>query len=426
MYPYYRPANFLLVCAALLPVLIARSEAPSRDALAAAGSAAGVLGLSLLLVSALLSVRIPRLDLCFGGLTKLWKVHHVLGAVSFILIMAHPLLLAFSSARVSIEAAGAVLFPAPGAWSVWTGWAAFAAMAVFLAPTFWFFGQPQYQRWKALHALSGLAVLLALVHALPPAKSSMRKMWIAYGALALLAFIYRKLIAPRTARSGYTIARVEPVNRGVVELTLEPEVKLLGYRAGQFVYLTPLDPALAAGRNEEHPYTLSSAPDEKALRIAIKDAGDATRALQTVARGSRALVEGPYGDFFPAHKASAPALWIAGGIGIAPFLSGARALSVGNRVDLHLIYCVQDESRAHFIGELEAIAGRIPRFNVTKHFFAREGALTAAFIASTCADFAAREIYMCGPPAFIAATRRELSARGVSGSRIHAEDFTWL
>ena len=85
--------------------------------------------------------------------------------------------------------------------------AAFAAMAVFLAPTFWFFGQPQYQRWKALHALSGLAVLLALVHALPPAKSSMRKMWIAYGALALLAFI-------RTAHF-WTMAHWFPLSDGV-------------------------------------------------------------------------------------------------------------------------------------------------------------------------------------------------------------------
>jgi len=426
MQSYLRPANLLIVCVALVPVFVAASEAPSREALAAAGTAAGVLGLSLLLLAAVISVRVPRLDVWFGGLTKLWKVHHLLGAASFVLVMAHPLLLAFASARVSIEAAGTLLFPAAGAWSVWAGWLSFAAMAMFLAPTFWFFGQPEYQRWKALHALSGLAMLFALAHALPPAKDSRRALWLVYGGLALLAFIYRKFIAPYTARSGYTITRVETVNRGVVELTLEPEKKLLHYRPGQFAYLTPLDPALSSGRNEEHPYTLSSAPGENALRIAIKEAGDATRALQTVACGSRALVEGPYGDFFSARKAGAPALWIAGGIGIAPFLSGARSMTVENRADIQLIYCVQDESRAHLIGELEAIALRVPRFKLTKHFFAREGALTGAFIAAACPDFAARDIYMCGPPVFIAATRRELKARGVSGARIQSEDFTWL
>jgi predicted ferric reductase len=401
-------------------------EALSSDALTAAGSAAGVLGLSLLLVAAMISVRIPRFDLWFGGLTKLWKVHHALGGAAFILVMAHPLLLAFASGRVSIAAAAAVLFPAPDAWSVWSGWASFAAMTIFLAPTFWFFGKPEYQRWKALHALSAFAILFALAHALPPAKTSARALWVVYGVFALAAFIYRKFIAPRTARREYTIVRVEIVNRGVVELSLEPESELLDYRAGQFVYLTPLDPALASGRNEEHPYTLSSASGEKTLRIALKDAGDATRALQTVARGSRALVEGPYGDFFPARQAAAAALWIAGGIGIAPFLGAARTLIGRNGADIHLIYCVQDESRAHFIGELEAIAARTPQFRLTKHFFAREGALTSAFVAAACPDFTARQIYMCGPPAFIDATHRELRAHGVSRTHIHSEDFTWL
>lgn len=425
IHPNLRPANLLLLLAALLP-LFAAPIRRGEDSLATVGYAAGTLGLSLLLVAAVVSVRLPGFDVVFGGLTKLWKIHHALGALAFVLVMAHPLLLAFATARVSIQAAGSVLFPPAAAWSVWLGWLSFAAMASFLAPTFWFFGQPRYQRWKALHALSALAVLLALAHAIPPAKNSVRTVWLVYGALALLAFIYRKLVAPRTARGGYTIARAETVNRGVVELTLEPESRLLDYRPGQFVYFTPLDGSLASGWNEEHPYTLSSAPGEKVLRIAIKDAGDATHALQTVARGSRALVEGPYGDFFPPSKSAAPALWLAGGIGIAPFLSGARSLSGDNSGDIHLIYCVQDPSRAHFIAELDALAASLPAFKLTRHFFAREGALTAGFIAAACPDFTAREIYMCGPPAFIDATRRELNARGVSRARIHDEDFTWL
>jgi len=250
--------------------------------------------------------------------------------------------------------------------------------------------------------------------------------WLVYGGLALAAFVYRKLLAQRLARRAYTVADVRPVSRGVVELTLAPEGELLRYRAGQFVYLTPIDPGLAAGRGEEHPYTLSSAPGERALRIAIKDAGDATRALQTVAAGSRALVEGPYGDFFPARRTNPRELWIAGGIGLAPFLSRARAMSAGETVDVHLIYCVQDETRAHFLSELEEIAAKFSGFKLWKHFFSREGPLDAAFIAAHCPDFAAREVYLCGPPALAAAARRELRRGGVSASRIHSEDFTWL
>jgi predicted ferric reductase len=423
-----KPGHLILALGAFLPLALLLEKPESiPDALTFLGRAAGILGLSFFLLAGLISVRIPGFDVWFGGLTQLWKVHHVLGAASFVLVMAHPLLLAFSAARASVHAAAAVLFPAAAAWDVWAGWLAFAAMAVFLAPTFWFFGQPEYQRWKALHAFSGLALVLGVTHALPLSQGSWgQAVWLGYGGLALAAFVYRKLLAPRLTRRPYTVADVRPVSRGVVELTLAPEKELLRYRAGQFVYLTPLDPGLASGRGEEHPYTLSSAPGERALRIAIKDAGDATRALQTVAPGSRALVEGPYGAFFRVRRTNPRELWIAGGIGLAPFLSAARALGAGEAVDVHLIYCVQDETRAHFLSELEEIAAKISGFKIWNHFFYREGPLGSAFIAARCPDFSAREVYLCGPPPFTAAARRELRQGGVSASRIHSEDFTWL
>ncbi len=427
----FKPGNLVLALLALLPLALLEAGPENiPDTLAFAGRAAGILGLSSLLVAGIVSVRIPRFDVWFGGLTQLWKVHHVLGAAAFVLVMAHPLLLAFASARVSVQAVAAVLFPEPAAWSVWAGWAAFAALTIFLAPTFWFFGQPEYRRWKALHALSGVAIVLGVAHAVPLGRALAgnwgKAIWLGYGALALAAFVYRKFVAPLTARKTYTVVNARTIARGVVELTLAPEKELLSYRAGQFVYLTPLDPGLASGRNEEHPYTVSSSPREPALRVAIKDAGDTTHALQTVAAGGKALVEGPYGDFFPVKKRTDGELWIAGGIGLAPFLSRARALSPEDKVDVHFIYCVQDETRAHFLSELEAIAAKIPGFRLWKHFFYREGPLSGAFMSACCPDFPSREIYVCGPPPLITAARRELRRHGVPGSRIHTEDFTWL
>lgn len=394
------------------------------------GRAAGILGLSFLLLAALISVRIPGVDGWFGGLTRLWKMHHILGAASFLLLLAHPLLLAFSAASASPQAAADVLFPGPGAWSVWAGWAALAAMAAFLAPTFSFFGPPEYQRWKSLHALSGPALILGVAHALPLSRSLPGRwaaaMWAGGGALALSAFAYRMIVARFVGRKRYTITRVDAIGRGIVELSLMPDGEILKYHAGQFVYLTPLDAGLARGLGEEHPYTLSSSPHESVLRIAIKDLGDATRALQTAAVGGQALVEGPYGGLFPPDAKRASELWIAGGIGLTPFLGRARGLDAARPVDIHLIYCVQDESRAHFLAELEAVAARVPGFNLWPHFFYREGPLTAAFLRSRCPDFAGRDISVCGPPPLIAAARKELRREGVPPARIHLEDFTWL
>lgn len=423
-----RPADAALLALTLAP--LAAGLALGADAargLAGLGRAAGVLGLSCLLSAALVSVRVPGFDAPFGGLTRLWRLHHLLGAAAFALLMAHPLLLAFAAARTSLPASAAVLAPPLSAWSAWAGWAAFAALTAFLAPTFWFFGRPDYRRWKALHALSGAAVALSLVHAaasgrLLPGRGGLAA-WGAFGGAALAAYLYRVAAAPLFARRGHVIVRREKIARGVVELTLAPEGPPLSYRAGQFIYLTPLSPALAAGRGEEHPFTLSSAPGEPALRVVVKDLGDASGALQEALVGSRALVEGPYGELFP-REAGAPELWIAGGVGLTPFLSRAR--SFHEPVDADLIYCVQDESRAHFASELEGVAARVPGFRFHRHYFAREGPLTGAFIRARCPDFVRRDIFLCGPPPLIAAARSELRAAGAASFRVRSEEFSWL
>jgi predicted ferric reductase len=395
-----------------------------------AGRMAGVLGLSFFLLAAIISARVPGFDIKFGGLTRLWKTHHILGAASFLLLLAHPMLLAFAAARVSPRAAAAVLFSGPDAWSLWAGWLALAAMTAFLAPTFWFFGQPHYQRWKALHALSGPAMALGLAHAVCANRLLSggwgKAVWPASGALALLAFVYRVFLARRLTAKEYVIVQSEAIGRDVVELTLKPEAGLLAYRPGQFIYLTPLSHDLTAGRGEEHPYTVSSSPHEPVLRVAIKDLGDASHALQSVPLGSRALVEGPYGNLFPANAPAESELWIAGGIGLTPFLSRARSLRAESAADIHLIYCVQDETRAFFLPELEALASKLTGFRVSTHFFGREGTLNSAYLTARCPDYASREIYVCGPPELLHAAKNILRQAGVSAARLHSEEFTWL
>ncbi|MBI5247778.1 MAG: oxidoreductase [Elusimicrobia bacterium] len=373
------------------------------------GHGAGVAALAAMLAAGALAARVPGGDLRLGGLARIWKVHHLLGAFSFLLVMAHPLLLAQASG-----AAYATLFPPLEARAVWAGWLAWAAMTAFLAPTFHFFGKPDYRRWKSLHALSGIAALLALAHAVPLSRATAaRALWLAGGAAAMAALAYRKFVAP-SRRLRYAVREVRLGGRGVVELTLKPEGEALKYRSGQFLYLTPPD-------GEEHPFSISSAPDEENLRLMIKDLGDATHALQTIEKGTAVAVEGPYGAFLPGGETGRAELWIAGGVGLAPFLGAARALQ--GRSDVVLIYCVQDRTRAHFIAELETIA-QAKGMRLKLHEFARAGALTRAYLREACPDAAGREVFVCGPPPLIDAARKALKALGAR--RIQAEDFTWL
>ena len=248
--------------------------------------------------------------------------------------------------------------------------------------------------------------------------------WGGVAALAAAAFLWRLLFSRWLSRRRYRITRVDSLAPRVVELTLEGPP--LRYDAGQFVYLTPLDPALPSGRGEEHPYALVSAPHEPVLRIAIKELGDASAALMHVAENTLATVEGPYGRFLPPRHDTA-ALWIGGGIGIAPFVSAARSFaSQAGRVDVHLVYCANDSSRAYYLAELARIAASQPGFVVHPHYFAEQGPLSAAFLERCTADYRQRKCYICGPPGLLNLAETILTGEGVPRRHICIKEFNLL
>jgi predicted ferric reductase len=415
----------------VLPGIEVADFADASATLNLLGRLTGIAGLSCLLVAAILSCRVPGVDRPFGGLTKLWRTHHRLGAAAFLLLLSHPPLLALSAAGDSLTAAAQLLLPRQPGWGTLTGWAALLALMIFLAPSFAFFGEPEYGRWRRLHRLAAIAVVTAVAHAYLfsrtiPAPAS-AAIWLLLSAGAVAAVAYRLAFSRRVGRLHYVVESAAAPGNDVVELTLRPAGRHLRYLAGQFVYLTPFDVNLAAGSREEHPYTLTSAPAEPVLRVAIKDLGDASHAIQSVAIASEVGIEGPYGDFFPRGDSGARELWIAGGIGIAPFLGRLRDLAGrGARLDAHLVYCVQDQTRAHFAAELEALASRVAGARMSMHFFYQQGPLDAAFLARRCADYASRSAYVCGPEPLLERACALLAGAGVAPDRIVTEEFSLL
>ena len=90
--------------------------------------------------------------------------------------------------------------------------------------------------------------------------------------------------------------------------------------------------------------------------ITVKAVGDYTRALRSLEVDAEAVVEGPYGSFSHQNVARGRQVWIAGGIGVTPFLSMARSLGGHDRLDVDFYYCVERAEEAHFLDELQSIA----------------------------------------------------------------------
>ncbi len=433
-----RVARGLVWALALIPLLffllgVRAADVQSLGAvLNLLGRLTGVLGLAFLLLAAALSARVPGFDQPFGGLTRLWRTHHLLGGAALALLMAHPLLLAFAAEVHGEGLAFATLFPPLGDLATWSGWLGLVLMMVFLAPSFGFFGQPDYERWKRLHQLAAAAIVLGLLHTALFSRSlpfwTDLIVWPLFAGLALGAVLWRFVFSRRVGRLPYAVIEVRHPANNVVELTLEARKRPLHYQAGNFVYMTPFDPDLDQGHGEEHPYTLSSSPLEPHLRMAIKDLGNASRALQSIKPGARVTIEGPYGRFFKTpDRVEAPELWISGGIGVTPFLARMRhlaALETGG--DICFIYCVQDEARALYLLELQALAGRIPGCKLVPHYFYRQGPLNAGFLREHCGDIDQRQAYICGPEPLNRLVRSHLRALGMPRWAVHSEDFELL
>jgi predicted ferric reductase len=423
--------DVLVLILIALPVALATPRlavvAPA-DPVTAVVRVTGILALAMALVSGALSVRLPGLDRAFGGLTRLWQLHHLLGFGALVLTLAHVIALALGALAISRRLPVQTLFPAAAAIEVWLGWAALIGMLIFLAPSFKFFGEPHYQRWKWVHlTVAPATLLLALVHGfrLSPDAAS----WWALGALAIGSVAWRRVGTLLAGRVAYTVASVTPLADDVVEIGFEAAGRPLQHRPGQFVYLTPMDPALTAGRGEEHPFTISSAPGDPVLRMGVKALGDASRALLRIAPGTRAWIEGPYGDFFERIEPRRYELWLGGGIGITPFVGGlrARARDEGRGAGhVHLFYLAANEARAYYLDELRRAGDGMESVVITPHYFEQSGPIATDFLAAHCPDFAEREIYVCGSPPMLAHLRALLRAHGIPEHRIHSEEFTLL
>src|SRR6187401_2734584 len=91
-------------------------------------------------------------------------------------------------------------------------------------------------------------------------------------------------------------------------------------------------------------------------------------------------------------------IWIAGGIGVTPFLSFARDMDGSLAHDVNLYYTVRHPEEAIFVDELEAADARNARLKVHIRYSAKDGSLRIEDIVKNVqGDISSYHVYMCGP-----------------------------
>lgn len=427
---------YLIAALTLLPILLWAIGGGSNLTSAASifrglGQITGLLGIALFALSFVLALRQFRvLEELFGGLNHLYAAHHITGGLAFVAILVHPLLLAIRHLILqNPDRAASLLLPTRPA-SIY-GWLAIVIMIVFLGLTF--YARLRYHRWHAIHMLSGIAFIFSVVHVYivpsdvtrDPVLGSYIGLLSLAGVVAFLSRFQHYLFG--TKRYEYEVVKTTRFGPEVIEITLAPLGPRLMFEAGQFAYVSFGDPHTLKPNLESHPFSITSDPKDRELTFVIKALGDSTKEIQKLEKGDRAYLEGPFGRFSFRNAPHRKQIWVAGGIGITPFLSMARSLRRREKgYDIDLYYCTKEDRDAIFLEELRKIDRAYATFQLYPWCDDHDGLVSAKAIRKTSGSLKNADILIIGPQGMMKELRNQFEAEGVPASQITTEEFSFL
>lgn len=431
--PHRKSGWYLLSLITALPLILwviggGGDISNTASVLRSLGQATGLVGLTLFALSFLLSLRgVRAFEDLFGGLNHLYFAHHVTGGLAFVMLLFHPVLLA---ARLLVEgnpdrAAWLLL---PNRLGAVFGWLGIGLMIVFLGATF--FLRLKYHKWHGLHLLSGAAFIFSVAHTfvVPSDVSRDPVLGTFIGSLSfagLGAFLWR-LIAytDGPSRYEYRVSEVKHHGPTTIELTLQPLGPRLNFQAGQFAYASLTKPHLEKPHFESHPFSITSDPQDREIQFVIEALGDATKNYQRLKVGDLAYLEGPYGRFSFRNVPRRKQIWIAGGIGVTPFLSMARSLRRKDKgFDIDMYYCTATKTEACFWNELRQIDKSYTTFTAYSWCSNREGFITAKDVRRLSGSLKRADILIIGPPPMMDALKVQFLALGLREDQITTEAF---
>lgn len=378
----------------------------------------GGVGFLLMTCSVILATRLEVFEEMFGGLDRMYQVHRVAGTFTAVFALVHFFIIP-KELPAGVDPVANSTFP-----SAQIGMAAMVLLVIglFVALN----RKISYSRWRNPHKVMALVYILVIGHFMN-APGIFFERFSASGIVLILAalvgtvaLVYTAFGMNKRTAQHYTIEAVNALERAT-EVVLKPVGDMLKFKPGQFAFVE----FQGKGWSEPHPFTISSAPGEDRLRFTMKVLGDWTRKVREELKpGGDVIVRGPYGRFDASKTDSKKQVWIAGGIGLTPFLSKLRAMDADDDRDIHFAYAARNREEAIFLEELQAIEAE--RDNLTLYsFFSEDGDFARVDAAKerlpgALTDY---EYFICGPKPMVEGLMKDLKKEGVKRKAMHVEAF---
>jgi ferredoxin-NADP reductase len=207
------------------------------------------------------------------------------------------------------------------------------------------------------------------------------------------------------------------------------------FKAGQAIDVLLTNPPETDSEGDARTFSIASAPFENELLVATRMRDTAfKRSLSRLPLGTAVRIDGPSGSF-TLHKNSAkPGVFLAGGIGITPFLS-ILAQADQDRLPhkLYLFYSNRRPEDAAFLDRLQGLQQTNPNFRLIatmtevsrsqKQWQGETGFINREMLSRHLKNLQGPIYYVAGPPAMVAAMREMLVEASVDEDDIRTEEF---
>jgi len=384
------------------------------------GRLLGLMAFVLVFFQFLLSSKIKAFERGIG-LDTLLRIHKACGILALILAIAHPASIVISEKLQGYESPFGFL-KAIGVFTL-----------IILCGTVCVAGlyhkiRLSYDQWKRIHTTAYVLFPLAFIHSFflgsSLQKAPLKIFWLIL-SLVYLAIIAHKIVkGVHLKRHPYQITGVTQETHDTWTLSFEG---MHGdFMPGQFMILQIKN----GDRNEAHPFTIASTPTQKDLSISVKAVGDFTSHLSEIKAPSTALIDMPYGTFSFLNHPAEEFVFIAGGIGITPFMSMLRYIrDREENQPILLLWSNKHEKDIAFRDELNDMEQAMPFIKVV-HILSRQddwagekGHIDAGTLRKYLKDFSVPCFFICGPVPMMTSMVSMLRDLGVPGKRIHMERF---
>lgn len=394
----------------------------------------GLSSIVMMSLAMILATRPVWLERPLGGMDRVYRIHKwsgilgiSLGAAHWLVEMSDDILKALigRAGRLPKEKYVGFLEVLRDLAEEMGEWAVYALLAM-LVLTLW--KRFPYVIWRYVHRVMPILYLMLAFHATLLSPSDY---WMQPVGLLLAVFLAGGTIASALSLMGGigkrrlakgSIVSVKRTAGDVTEVTCRLDEGWRGHRPGQFAFI-------AFDHIEgPHPFTIACADKgDRIISFQIKALGDYTSGLaDKLLPGQEVRVEGPYGRFDLSRRSNrAQQIWIAGGIGVTPFLAWLESLQANPEAapDADLYYCTRDRENDAFVARLEELCSSLPAIRLHVHGARQGEILSAEALKSSSPINKSTEIWFCGPQGLAAKLKEGLLGSWNGRVRFHQEAF---